>query len=189
MQSFSVIYDACVLYPAPLRSFLIYLAMTDLFRARWTEAIHEEWMRNVQKDYPDFPREQAEKIRDLMNQAVLDPLVVDYESHISSLNLPDPDDRHVLAAAIQCGAEAIITFNLRDFPPEALKPFGIEALHPDNFVLQQLDFAPGLVCRAAQLQRASLRKPPMSVDEYLASLQRQGLSLTTAKLREFGDLI
>ena len=66
VSHFTVIYDACVLYPAPLRSLLMYLAMTDLFRARWTEAIHEEWMRNVQKGYPDITRQQVERIRDLI---------------------------------------------------------------------------------------------------------------------------
>jgi hypothetical protein len=85
MSPFSVIYDACVLYPAPLRSFLIYLARTNLYRARWTDAIHEEWMRNVQKNYADVTRKQTERIRDLMNQAVLDPLVKGYESRTSTL--------------------------------------------------------------------------------------------------------
>ena len=71
MSQLTVVYDACVLYPAPLRSFLMYLAMTGLYRARWTNDIHEEWMRNVQKDYLDFTRQQAEKIRDLMNAHVV----------------------------------------------------------------------------------------------------------------------
>ena len=67
MSPFTVLFDACVLYPAPLRSLLMYLAMTGLFRARWTDTIHEEWMRNVLKDYPDMTRGQVERIRDLMN--------------------------------------------------------------------------------------------------------------------------
>ncbi len=67
MSQLTAIYDACVLYPAPLRSFLMYLAVTDLYRARWTNDIHEEWMRNVVKDHPDIERAQVEHIRDLMN--------------------------------------------------------------------------------------------------------------------------
>ena len=101
---FTAVYDACVLYPAPLRSFLMYLAVTDLYHARWTNDIHEEWMRNVVKDHADIPREQVERIRDLMNVHVRDCLVSGYESLIGGLSLPDPDDRHVLAAAILCGA-------------------------------------------------------------------------------------
>jgi hypothetical protein len=100
-----VIYDACVLYPAPLRSFLMYLALTDLFSARWTHEIHEEWMRAVEKDYPDITRAQLERVRKLMDSHVCDCLVTGYESLIPSLTLPDLDDRHVLAAAIHCGAQ------------------------------------------------------------------------------------
>jgi hypothetical protein len=103
MNHFTALYDGCGLYPAPLRSLLMYLAMTDLFRAKWTDAIHEEWMRNVQADYPDITRAKAERIRDLMNAHVRDCLVTGYEDLISALTLPDPDDRHVLAAAIRAG--------------------------------------------------------------------------------------
>ncbi len=118
-MSLTVVYDACVLYPAPLRSLLMYLAMTGLYRARWTNDIHEEWMRNVQRDYPDVTRQQAERIRDLMNAHIGDCLVTGYETLIPSLALPDPDDRHVLAAAICCEADIILTFNLKDFPEGA----------------------------------------------------------------------
>jgi PIN domain len=127
MSHLTVVYDACVLYPAPLRSFLMYLAMRDLYRARWTNDIHAEWMRNVQKDYPDFTRLQAERIRDLMNAHGVDSIATGYETLIPSLTRPDPDDRHVLAAAIRCGADIVLTLNLKDFPEDALKPYGIEA--------------------------------------------------------------
>ncbi len=189
MSQFTVVYDACVLYPAPLRSFLMYLAATDLYRARWTNEIHEEWMCNVQKDYPDFTRQQAERIRDLMNSHIADCIVIGYETLIPSLTLPDPDDRHVLAAAIRCGADIIVTSNLKDFPEDALKPYGIEAQHPDDFLSRQLDLAPNVVCAAAKRQRQSLKKPPMSVEEYLASLERQGLAQTVSGLRQYAELI
>ena len=188
-MSVTVVYDACVLYPAPLRSLLMYLAMTGLYRARWTNDIHEEWMRNVQRDYPDVTRQQAEKIRDLMNAHIADCLVTGYETLIPSLALPDPDDRHVLAAAICCEADIILTFNLKDFPQDALVQHGIEAQHPDDFLAHQLDLAPDIVCAAAKRQRQSLRKPPMSVQRYLASLKRQGLAQTVLRLREFAELV
>ena len=189
VSPFIVVYDACVLYPAPLRSFLMYLAMTGLFRARWTDAIHEEWMRNVQKNYPDITRDKAERIRDLMNAHVSDCLVTGYEDLIPELTLPDPDDRHVLAAAVRAGAEVIITCNLVDFPTAILKQFGIEARHPDAFILHLLDFAPEAVCAAAKKQRESLKRPPKTVEEFLTSLQRQGLTQTVAVLRRFAHLI
>jgi hypothetical protein len=188
-MSLTVVYDACVLYPAPLRSLLMYLAMTGLYRARWTDDIHEEWMRNVQRDYPDVTRQQAERIRDLMNAHVADCLVTGYESLIPSLALPDPDDRHVLAAAICCEADVILTFNLKDFPEDALKPHGIEAQHPDDFLAQHIGLAPDIVCAAAKRQRQSLKNPPMSVEVYLASLERQKLAQTVLRLREYAKLI
>ena len=189
MSHFTVVYDACVLYPAPLRSFLMYLAATDLYHARWSNDIHEEWMQNVVKDHADIPRKQVERIRDLMNLHVRDCLVTGYEPLIGGLTLPDPNDRHVLAAAIRCGADTIVTFNLKDFPEEALKPYGIEAQHPDEFLNCQLDLAPNVVCSAAKKQRDSLKNPPMNVEEYFASLERQGLAQTVSALREFSELI
>ncbi len=85
MAHFTAVYDACMLYPAPLRSLLMYLALTGLIRARWTDAIHEEWMRNVVRDYPDITREKAERVRDLMNAHVRDCLVTGYEDLIPAL--------------------------------------------------------------------------------------------------------
>ncbi|HEX4142177.1 MAG TPA: PIN domain-containing protein [Pirellulales bacterium] len=186
---FTVIYDACVLYPAPLRSLLMYLALTDMFRARWTSEIHDEWMRNVRQDYPDITQAQVENIRDLMNSHVRNCLVTGYEFLIPTLTLPDPSDRHVLAAAIRVGADVIVTANLADFPASQLSKYGIEAQHPDEFVMHLLDLAPQTVCTAAKHQRASLKKPPLNVEEYLASLQRQGLAQTVSALRQFAQLI
>lgn len=100
MANFTAIYDACVLYPAPLRDFLLRLAMTELFRARWSDHIHGEWMNGVVRNRPDIPIEQLDRTRKLMNQAVPDCLVTGYEELMDSLQLPDPNDRHVLAAAI-----------------------------------------------------------------------------------------
>ena len=94
-----------------------------------------------------------------------------------------------LAAAIRCGADLIVTFNLKDFPESVLKPYGIEAQHPDDFLAHQFDLAPNIVCAAAKTHRASLKKPPMTVDEYLAALERQSLAQTVSVLRRFADLI
>jgi len=115
-MSFTVVYDACVLYPAPLRDFLLHLAATDLFRARWSEWIHAEWMRNLLAHRPDLSRERLQRTRQLMDQSVPDCLVTGYEGLIDSLNLPDSNDRHVLAAAIRCQASVIVTFNPPDYP-------------------------------------------------------------------------
>lgn len=95
--------DANVLYPSELRSFLMYLALTGLFRARWSNAVHEEWISNLLKNRPDLTRQKLERTRQLMDKATLDALVEDYEDLIPGLSLPDENDRHVLAAAIRGG--------------------------------------------------------------------------------------
>lgn len=134
MAQVIAIYDACVLYPAPLRDLLMHLALTGLFSAKWTERIHDEWISNLLLARPD--------------------------------HLPDPDDRHVLAAAITCDADIIVTFDLRDFSAEILDTFQIKAEHPDDFIVKLLQAAPDLVCMAARRQRANLKKPRKSVDEF-----------------------
>jgi predicted nucleic acid-binding protein len=189
VNSFTALYDACVLYPAPLRSLLMYLAMTDLFRAKWTDAIHEEWMRNVQIDYPDITRAKVERVRDLMNAHVRDCLVTGYENLIPTLTLPDSNDRHVLAAAIHARADVLVTANLADFPAETLQQYGIAARHPDEFIRRLLNLAPSSVVEAAKKQRESLKNPPKTVEQYLQSLERQGLIRTVADLRAFADQI
>lgn len=120
MANFTVVYDACVLYPAPLCDFLMWLALTDLFKARWTNEIHDEWMRNVLLNRSDLTLSQLTRTKNLMNANVRDCLVTGYESLIPTLELPDPGDRHVLAAAIRCNADVIVTFNLQDFPSQCL---------------------------------------------------------------------
>jgi hypothetical protein len=107
-------------------------------------------------------------------------------SPIDSLALPDPDDRHVLAAAIHAGATVIVTFNLRDFPSETLSALGVRALHPDDFVLERIEAAPGLACIALQDQLASLSRPPVTRPELLSRLASQGLPRSAARL---GDLL
>lgn len=183
------VYDANILYPAPLRDLFIRLAQAGLVRARWTETIHDEWIRNVLKDNPNLSVERLTRTRTLMNEAIRDCLVMGYEDLIGSLTLPDPDDRHVLAAAIRAGAEVIVTCNLKDFPAEALSRFDITALHPDDFLAGLLDLAPGAVCFAVKQQRESLRNPPRTAAELLATLESQGLSQTVTRLRQFVDLL
>jgi len=189
MANFTALFDACVLYPAPLRDFLLRLAMTERFRARWTDDIHDEWIRNVLKNRQDLSAEQLDRTRQLMNRAIPDCLVSGHEEFIDGLELPDLDDRHVLAAAIRCHAGIIVTFNLKDFPVETLDKYGIEAQHPDEFVGHLLDLSPGAVCHAAKLQRQSLKNPPKSPQEFLDTLLQQGLAGTVAKLEEMVDLL
>ena len=185
----TAIYDANILYPAPLRDLFIRLAQAGVVRAKWTETIHDEWIRNVLKNNVELSSEKLARTRNLMNEAVRDCLVTGHEELIDSLALPDPDDRHVLAAAIRSGAEVIVTYNLKDFPVEILAQFGIEAFHPDEFLLSLFDQAPGVVCGAVKRQREGLRNPPKTAEELLATLEGQGLTQSVARLRQFVDLL
>jgi hypothetical protein len=131
-----VVYDACVLYPAPLRDLLMRLALTDLYRARWTNLIHDEWIRSVLRQRPDLTPDDLERTRSLMNAHVRDCLITGFEHLIPTIRLPDPDDRHVVAAAIHGGASLIVTFNVRDFPPGELAPYGLATQHPGRLHLR-----------------------------------------------------
>lgn len=189
MPPVTALLDASVLYPAPLRDFLMYLALTDMVRMRWSQRIHQEWIESLLRNRPELRRERLERTRDLMNLHVLDALVEDFDDLIEGLLLPDPDDRHVLAAAIKSRADLIVTFNLKDFPGNRLSSFGIEAIHPDLFVLQLLENTPLTVVDAASEHRHSLQQPPKRVADYLATLEQQGLSQTVARLRQYEQML
>lgn len=183
MSNFVALYDACVLYPAPLRDLLMHLAVSDLFRARWTARIHDEWMRNLLAKRTDLTRAQLERTRTLMDASVPDCLVTGYEGLEAELSLPDPDDRHVLAAAILCQAGSIVTYNLKDFPTAELAPRGITAQHPDEFIEHAFGIHPAAVIAAVRDHRASLLHPPKSIDELLDGYLKQELVTTVGLLR------
>ena len=183
VAAFTALFDACVLYSAPLRDLLLHLALTDLFRARWTDRIHDEWIRNLLANRPDLSAAQLQRTRRLMDENVRDCLVTGYESLVDGLHLPDSDDRYVLAAAIRSGAAVIVTYNLDDFPKDYVQTFGVEAQHPDDFISHLMDLSFGLVRTALERQRQSLRNPPMDLGDFLAVLSRQRLPVTVSRLR------
>jgi predicted nucleic acid-binding protein len=184
MANFTVVYDACVLYPASIRDLLVELARTGLFRAKWTARIHLEWIEAICRQRPEIDRARLERVSELMNSAVDDCLVTGYEPHEGGLAaLPDPDDRHVLAAAIHSGAQEIITFNIRDFPQETLGNYGIQAVHPDVFVEHLLDLNSEAVCEAIRKIRQRLVNPPRTAEDMIAKYESQGLAVAASILR------
>ncbi|MFO0936223.1 MAG: PIN domain-containing protein [Gemmataceae bacterium] len=183
-----VLYDACILFSAQLRDLFMRLTLSDLCAARWTEEILEEWSRNLIAKNPNITAASVARCRALMNQHAADALVTGYEHRIPGLSLPDPDDRHVLAAAIHCRAKVIVTFNLKDFPEEMLSPHGIEAIHPDEFLTRLLQRDLQAICETLRLQRAELINPPISADSFLNRLERMGLIQSVAILRTVADL-
>jgi hypothetical protein len=178
-----VVYDACVLYPSPLRDFLIRVAIEELVWARWSDRILDEVFRNVRKDRPDLDPRRLERTRRMMCAAVLDCLVAGFEGLEETLTLPDKDDRHVVAAAIQAGARTILTFNLRDFPAAELAPHGLVAQHPDPWAVELLKRAPVTVLTVLHQQAADLRNPPQDVWDVLGTLERCGLVQFAAAVR------
>ncbi len=167
--------DACVLYPPSLRDLLMRVAVVGAYKPRWTEEIHTEWIRNVLADNPEVTPAQLERTRRLMNQAVPSGLVSGYEAHIPTLSLPDVNDRHILAAAIEARATIIVTFNLSDFPASTLEAYGVEPLHPDIFLSAIFDDDPHLFLRSVQNHRASLKNPPKTAADYVQTLRVTGL--------------
>lgn len=180
------VYDANVLYPAALRDFLIRIARSGLVGARWSDRIHDEWIRNLLLNRPDLTAEQLERTRRLMDAAVPGAVVEGFERHVAGLDLPDPDDRHVLAAAIAAKAHVIVTFNTKDFPPHIAAPHGIEIRDPDALVMELLARDPEALYGVVRAHRSALRKPAMTVDEYLDQLHRTGLKKTVEHLRQAG---
>ncbi len=179
-----VVYDACVLFPAPLRDTLLRVAAKHLVQARWTERILDETFRSILEQRPDLKPEQLVRTRSVMNEAFPDALVRGFEHREAELTLPDLDDRHVLAAALEAGASVIVTNNLKDFPSHALGPLRVEARHPDEFLNGLVEYAPGPMLTAVQEQAAALKRPAQTVEELLGTLRRCGLVRTVTRLQD-----
>lgn len=187
--AYTAVLDACVLYPAPVRDLMLSLSVAGLFRARWTEDIHNEWIRNLLEPRNDLQPETLQRTRQMMDESVPDCLIAGYEPFIESLELPDPDDRHILAAAIVGHTDAIVTFNMKDFPNEVALKHGVEILHPDDFLTSRYDLNPVRTLTAVKEVRSRLKRPPLSASEYLDKLEATGLPQTCQKLREAIELI
>jgi len=175
--------DANVLYPAALRSLLIDLSVLGVYQAHWTDEIHDEWIRNLLVNRPDLDPLKLQRTRALMDRALDTARITGHEALIQELHLPDPDDRHVLAAALHAGAELIVTQNLSDFPETVLGPLGVQAVHPDRFIGEFLATQPDEVLEALRRGRARYRSPVLSGQEMLVMLERQGLATTVEQLQ------
>lgn len=181
-MSLVVVYDSCVLHPAPLRDLLLRLARAGMVQPRWSALILDECFRSVLDRRPDLSPAALERTRAAMEGAFPWAMVSASDERVATLQLPDPDDRHVLAAALQGQASLILTFNLRDFPARTLAPLGVAAVHPDDFVLERCIEAPGSVLSAVIRQAAALKNPPASVDDVLSRLRVCGLPRSAAWL-------
>ena len=183
--------DACVLYPAPLRDLLLSLGVHCPIRLRWSTQIHDEWTRNLLTKRKDLTRAQVDRTRSLMDQALPDALVTNFEPLIDTLTLPDPDDRHVLAAAIHAKADLIVTWNLKDFPSRTLKNYHLVRENPDVFIVKVITEHEESAIESIRNLRARLRHPPVTTADLMETFAKQKLAKVVAHLRQpsiFGHL-
>jgi len=173
--AFPALLDTCVLFPNYLNDTLLTQADAGTFRPLWSGGILEELGRNL-REVAHLSQQQVDHRIGRMRRSFPDAEVTGYEALIDGMT-NDPKDRHVLAAAVRGNVEVLVTFNLRDFPEAALKPFDIDAVHPDEFLLDQLDLYPGIAlgCLEDQVNRYTRIKGPMSVEELLRPLEKAGV--------------
>jgi predicted nucleic acid-binding protein len=187
---FTAVLDACVLFPIATADALVSLAVAGLFAAKWTVAIEAEWLAVAERRHPGLAGRFTTR-RDAMRDAVLDWEVkaAGWKALAPCLELPDADDVHVLAAAIAGHADCIVTTNLKDFPASVLEVYGLIALHPDDFIVAQLDLDLYPALGAFKAMRARKRNPAYTAEEFAAAMERNGLVATAERLRRAGDLI
>lgn len=180
---FVVVYDANVLYPNLMRDLLIRIARQGLVQAKWSERILDETFDSLRRNRPELPADRLLRTRELMVKAVADCLVHDYEALVEAVDLPDPDDRHVLAVAIKAHAQVIVTNNLRDFPAKELDRWDIEAKSPDAFVSDQIHLDRAVVYAEVTRIADSRVNPRQTVSDVLDKLDALGLVSSAALLR------
>jgi hypothetical protein len=182
---FIVVYDACVLHPAPLRDLLVWLGIFRLCQVRWSQQLLDECFRSILKQRPELSPEKLARTREHLERAIPDVQVNGYEELIEGITgLPDPDDRHVVAAAIRCGAQVIVTFNLKDFPKSVLDRYGMEAQHPDDFVRDLIDLDEATVAQVIRIQATNLKNPPTTPIALLDRLHNNGLTVSASLLKK-----
>ncbi|MCA8298789.1 PIN domain-containing protein [Burkholderia sp. AU30198] len=187
---YTALLDACVLFPIAVADSLMSLATAGLFAAKWTQRIELEWISNLEEFRPQLTGKLNVR-RDSMREAVPDWEVAEsaWIPLAGNVTLPDPDDQHVLAAALAGHADCIVTANLRDFPAEAVSPYGIGIIHPDRFIINQWDLDPIGAMSAFKRMRARWKKPQATPEDFAQALERNGLPATAQRIREAADLI
>lgn len=188
--SYTALLDACVLHPILTCDALMSLASVGLYAAKWSQQIEQEWIASLEARRPDLAGKLLVR-RNQMREAVPDWEVDEkaWKRHAQGLELPDPNDAHVLAAAVAARADCIVTANTRDFPSSVLEDFDIEAIHPDTFIVAQWDLDPLQAAAAFKRMRARRKKPEATVDDFLSTFERAGLPTTAQRLRTAAELI
>ena len=187
---YTALLDACVLFPVLTCDALMSVAATGIYAAKWSARIDAEWMRNLEA-HRGMPAGSFHRRCDAMHRACPDWEVPDtaWQPVEAGLLLPDPNDRHVLAAAIAGHADCIVTGNLKDFPANIVEPLDIEVIHPDDFLRMQIELNPLLVLPAFRAMRARLRNPSVTPGAFASNFAHHGLVSTAEYLRRAQDLL
>lgn len=180
----NAVLDACVLYPAPIRDLLLSFAEVGLFKPFWSDKINDEWVRNLLKNRMDLSLAKLQSTVSAMNYAFPDANIEEDNTIIQYLVLPDPNDRHVLAVAIQSNSEIIVTENLKDFPKPLLSLHSITALTPDSFITSLIKQNKFLALSAFENLVKRLKNPPLNNLQVLETLHKLGLRNTRSLLLE-----
>lgn len=189
MSMQKIVLDANVLYGNFLRDMLVSLFFSGIYEAKWTEKITQEWVGHLLENRSDISESKVNRTLMLMNRIKPTALVANYERYIEQVHIPDKDDRHVVAAAIACGAQKIITWNLGDFPDKVLKVFGVVAESPDKFISDLISDNPPSIIATLKEMRERFKTPPLSVEEFFERLVKNRLTLTAQHLERYRDLL
>lgn len=181
--------DANVLHPAFLRAALLWYADARLLRPMWSEDVMVEWRRSIKRRYADVTDAQLDQLRHIMDEQFPDAEVTGYQSFVEALELPDKDDRHVLAAAIVGRCNGIVTANLKHFPNDVVNKFGIEVVHPDDFIVNIIDLDESKAIAACKRHREAMSKTCPNVEEFLARYEKCGLIQSYQRLLPFKELL
>ena len=185
---FVAVLDANVLYPSLKRDVLLSFGESGLYRPRWTDKIMEEWTSKLLERRSDL-QDDIPRVVEQMNRAFPEAQIEGYETIMGALELPDPNDLHVLAATIKGGAHIIVTENKKDFPEEILSPFDIEIQSADEFLLSTLELYPSDAEAAIRVMRKRHKKPSHSASVLLTKFTGEGLVRLAAALKERIDTI
>lgn len=167
-----VVYDANVLYPAPLRDLLVRVGLEGMVQAKWSKDILNEAFAHIATNRPDLSPGQLKRSRRLLEASIRGAMVTGYRRRIEALSLPDPDDRHVLAAAIEAGAHYIVSFDRSGFPARTLHQHRLARRTPDALICELIELhGAARLCGVVRRQAAALRNPPLTVEGLLDILE------------------
>ncbi|QPF90660.1 PIN domain-containing protein [Bradyrhizobium commune] len=191
---FTALIDACTLVSPLKRNLLLSLAEAGFFRLRWSVRILEETEAAIEKLLNDKGEhnaaEQAKRARANMETAFEDAMVTDFDNFLSvAATLPDPNDAHVIAAAVKTQAATIVTENLKHFPEPVLAALNMEAKSTDEFIADTIALDEGRAVAAIRQMRERFKKPAITAEALLLKMESIGLLEAADLLRPYVDLL